>query len=391
MTLMASLGYDRTGTATKGGTPAALGNRIAKRIIEAGLKDGSTGPGLLLDRYRRSTNPRSSTPGRRWWIRTAGSRWPSRSLPRTAALPVGQEFIGPHWGDVTSFALRRPPSRSAHRPGPAAAAGGPGDRRAFKDNAVEVIRFSSLLDPRDGVTIDISPAALGQTTRWAPTTAPATRQPGHRAALRAERRATRRTSAGCRPSSGPTARLGDPTGPLERAGQRRHRHARASSADRRAGPELDPLEWDVKLYLALNGAVHDAAVAAWGTKGYYDYVASDLDDPLHGRPGPVVATPPGLRTTPTACRWSGLVEVITATSSAPGQRHAHLARPRRRGRDPRLGRQPGGPRDRDRRRRLDPRRRVDALPAPTFVTPPSPATSPATARSAGPPPRCWPR
>ena len=26
----------------------------------------------------------------------------------------------------------------------------------------------------------------------------------------------------------------------------------------------------MKLYLALNGAVHDAAIAAWGLKGYYD-------------------------------------------------------------------------------------------------------------------------
>ena len=31
-----------------------------------------------------------------------------------------------------------------------------------------------------------------------------------------------------------------------------------------------PLEWDVKLYLALNGAVHDAAIAAWGAKRHYD-------------------------------------------------------------------------------------------------------------------------
>jgi hypothetical protein len=28
----------------------------------------------------------------------------------------------------------------------------------------------------------------------------------------------------------------------------------------------------VKLYLALNGAVHDAAIAAWGAKGHYDSV-----------------------------------------------------------------------------------------------------------------------
>ena len=38
------------------------------------------------------------------------------------------------------------------------------------------------------------------------------------------------------------------------------------------GPELDPLEWDVKTYFALNGAVHDAAIAAWGSKGHYDSV-----------------------------------------------------------------------------------------------------------------------
>jgi len=39
-----------------------------------------------------------------------------------------------------------------------------------------------------------------------------------------------------------------------------------------AGPELGPLEWDVKIYFALGGAMHDAAIAAWGIKGCYDYV-----------------------------------------------------------------------------------------------------------------------
>ena len=38
------------------------------------------------------------------------------------------------------------------------------------------------------------------------------------------------------------------------------------------GPVLDPLEWDVKSYFALGGAMHDAAIAAWGIKGWYDYV-----------------------------------------------------------------------------------------------------------------------
>src|SRR5690606_5304513 len=38
------------------------------------------------------------------------------------------------------------------------------------------------------------------------------------------------------------------------------------------GPELSDLEWDVKVYFVLGGAVHDAAVTAWGIKGWYDYV-----------------------------------------------------------------------------------------------------------------------
>jgi hypothetical protein len=38
------------------------------------------------------------------------------------------------------------------------------------------------------------------------------------------------------------------------------------------GQELDRLEWDVKTYFTLGGAMHDAAVTAWGIKGWYDYI-----------------------------------------------------------------------------------------------------------------------
>src|SRR5205085_8022245 len=38
------------------------------------------------------------------------------------------------------------------------------------------------------------------------------------------------------------------------------------------GPVLDDLQWDVKSYFALGGAVHDAAITAWSSKGWYDYV-----------------------------------------------------------------------------------------------------------------------
>src|SRR5207302_4567512 len=43
-------------------------------------------------------------------------------------------------------------------------------------------------------------------------------------------------------------------------------------SDKLAGTEVDRLQRDVKLYFALNAALHDAAIAAWGAKGYYDSV-----------------------------------------------------------------------------------------------------------------------
>jgi hypothetical protein len=35
---------------------------------------------------------------------------------------------------------------------------------------------------------------------------------------------------------------------------------------------IDDLEWDVKAYFILAGAMHDAAISAWGIKGWYDYI-----------------------------------------------------------------------------------------------------------------------
>jgi hypothetical protein len=91
-----------------------------------------------------------------------------------------------------------------------------------------------------------------------------------------------------------------------------------------AGPALDRLEWDIKMYFALNGAVHDAAIAAWGLKGRYDgtrpismirYMgglgqSSDPGQPSYDREGlPLVP---------------GLVELVSRETTAAGQRHAAL-------------------------------------------------------------------
>ena len=38
------------------------------------------------------------------------------------------------------------------------------------------------------------------------------------------------------------------------------------------GDELSNLEWDIKSYFIMGGVMHDAAITAWGIKGWYDYV-----------------------------------------------------------------------------------------------------------------------
>jgi hypothetical protein len=91
------------------------------------------------------------------------------------------------------------------------------------------------------------------------------------------------------------------------------------------GESVSRLEWDVKTYLALNGANHDAAIAAWGTKGYYDYVrpismirwmggfgqsSAPDGDAYHTNGLPLVA---------------GLIEVVSADTTKSGGRHAGLA------------------------------------------------------------------
>jgi hypothetical protein len=92
------------------------------------------------------------------------------------------------------------------------------------------------------------------------------------------------------------------------------------------GPVQDRLAWDVHTYLAINGALHDAAIAAWEIKR--KYVSSRPITLLrymaeHGqRSDPALPSydPQGLPLI------DGLIELVTKESAAPGERHEHLAR-----------------------------------------------------------------
>ena len=132
-----------------------------------------------------------------------------------------------------------------------------------------------------------------------------------------------------------------------------------------AGDPLDPLAWDVHVYLALGGAVHDAAIAAWEQKRLYTalrpistvrYLAQLGAEHRGGRARLRPAT--GCRSFPASSSAS------PPSSAAPGQRHAHLGQLRRPAGGEELARRARRSRQRGRRRRLDPRHRLDPLPAP---------------------------
>ncbi len=330
--LMAALCYPVGRTRRTGQTPAAVGNRIAARIIERGLEDGARerqGYTYPKRDYRPVNEPMIvALPGT---VMVDPDRWQPLALKTSIAqngqlLPDGpQHFVGQHWGRVTAFALPASDIGVPIDPGPPPLLGDPRTEAAFKAAAEEVIAFSSLLDPRDGVRQDISPRALGGNTLGTNDGTgharnPVTGEPYESVVVpRADfGRVLAEFWADGPDSETPPGHWNT----LANAVTDTPGFERRLGGD---GPELDPLEWDVKLYLALNGAVHDAAVAAWGAKGYYDYTrpiamirylgglgqSSDPALPSYHPHGlPLVA---------------GQVELITAASSAPGGRHAHLA------------------------------------------------------------------
>jgi len=328
--VMASLCYRTDFESTVGDSPAALGNRIAAAIIEYGSDDGA----LENERYVDSSYTPANEPllmSESGTVMRDPNRWQPLALEEQIAqngLPIPgsvQNIIGPHWGHVTSFAM--PPSEDGIPidPGPPPLLGDQATDEAFKQAAVNVLRLSSELDPSDGVEIDISPGALGNNMLGSNDgqgydVNPATEEPYEpNVVLRAN---YARTLAEFW-ADGPHSET--PPG---------HWNVIANDVtdspgfERRiggVGEVVDPLEWDVKLYLALNGAVHDAAIAAWGLKGYYDSVrpismvrymgglgqSSDPDGPSYDPGGlPLV---------------DDLVEVVTEESSAPGERHQELA------------------------------------------------------------------
>ena len=289
--VMASLCYRTDYDSTEGDDPAALGNRIAAAVIEFGSTDGALEDERYDDSsYRPVNDPMVvDDPGTElndpnaWQPLSLGLQLSQNGLPIPGNV---QTFIGPQWGSVTSFALpnRRPVRRSTRV---RRRVGDPETDSEFKQAALEVLRYSSQLDPADGVEIDTSPASLGNNTLVTNDGTGTTRTRSPASRIRRRRRCVPTSSACHRRVLGRRSDVRDPAGPLEPDRQHGCRCTWLRAAVRGAGARARSVGvgcQDLLRAQRRNARRRDRRV---GPQGLLRLGASDLDDPVHGRPRPV--------------------------------------------------------------------------------------------------------
>ena len=351
--VMNRLGYDPNVTTTLGGSPAAIGNRIAAQVLAATINDGSneidsyaddTGYVPLNDPlqleasglFRRSPMDEPN----HWQPLAFETRFTQNGLIANQV----QTFVGPSWGDVTSFALQPNVGQdpwTAVDPGPPPQLGGIDDA-SFKANIVSVIGLSGVLDPTaTTVPFDFDTVGLSAGQSTVIDMSPALR--GNRALGGHVDQGHALNPVTGMPYSPNVMQLGDygrivaefwadgpdsetPPGHWYTLANEVANHPQLVKRVGGIGPVVDDLEWDVKVYLALGGAVHDAAVAAWGSKREYDYVRPISMIRYMGGLGQSSTDPTGQSYHPDGLPLiPELIELITADTTIAGGRHEHLA------------------------------------------------------------------
>jgi hypothetical protein len=306
------LGYNPNFTSSdyQSGRPAALGNYIAEKIIQYGLQDGANEQRGYANRYYQPVNPPLivDNPGNDEVLD------PNRWQPLTLDVFIDQSgneipgatpaFLGPEWGSVAPFALTEDDltiyEREGaewwvyHDPGPPPYTNTSVDEGYLPDeykwSFSLVSIWSSHLDPTDGVMWDISPGARGNIDFGNfPQTFEAYRdfydliEGGD---IGQGREINPYTGQPYEPqlvprgdytrvlaefwADGPDSET--PPGHWFTILNYVHDHPAFQRRFKGEGEALDDLEWDVKAYFTLGGAMHDVAISAWGVKGWYDYI-----------------------------------------------------------------------------------------------------------------------
>ena len=330
---MAALGYPITNDSPDPSTPAGIGNAIAAAVSNAFKDDGALQARSYKDHsvkeggYKCANEP--MVVGLTGTNVTDVNCWQPLAIANALdqnGNPTGpvQFFQGSQWLQVRTFALQRDAiTHLGFDPGPPPYLHGKTDAQ-FRAELVDVIRRSSELTPDDGVVEDFSPGALGHNTLGANDGTghrvnPATGQPYK--SNRMKRGDFVRILAEFW-ADGPNSET--PPGHWNVLANQVADHPRFQKRFGGIGPVLDDLEWDIKTYFVLNGALHDAACAAWSVKRFYDGWRPITAIRFMGQLGQCTVKgipsyhPDGLPLIPS------LIELVTPSSAKVGQRHEGL-------------------------------------------------------------------
>ncbi|WP_232457088.1 FG-GAP-like repeat-containing protein [Polaribacter sp. SA4-12] len=309
--IMNEYGYDRNFISTdySNGDPAALGNFIAESIINYGFTDNSNEELKYENKFYTPINEplAPKIPGNK--SLTNPNRWQPLSLDeyidQSGNLIEGTtpEFLSPEWGLVSPFALveesketflrndneyivyhnpKDPPQLNID------SSNDSNDNYKWGFSLVSI--WGSHLDTSDGVLWDISPKSIGNLNikdfpnnfndfskfynetdggdfGKGRTLNPYTKKPyeeeivprGDYTRVLAEFWA-----------DGPDSET--PPGHWFTLLNYVNDHSLLEKKFNGKGEGLNALEWDVKSYFILGGAMHDAAISAWGIKGWHDYI-----------------------------------------------------------------------------------------------------------------------
>lgn len=306
-TLMNNLGYDINETATTydTGNPAHLGNYIAEKVIELGMNDGCHQATNYNNYFYTTVNSPLfvAQPGNPSMADV--NRWQPLYILNALdqnGIPTGssQTFLAPEWGSGLPFCM---PASAAvintRGPGTYPVYKDPGEpphlsltdandssSNIFKWGHEMVAIWSSHLDPNDTTMMDASPNAIGNNS-WLPSSFTGQQQfynffnggdtgkgyalnpvTGLPYAPNLVNRGDYTRVISQYWADGPTSET--PPGHWFVLLNEVSDHPLFEKKYEGTGPVLSNLEWDVKSYLTLGGAMHDAAVACWGIKGWYD-------------------------------------------------------------------------------------------------------------------------
>ncbi|PHR68776.1 MAG: hypothetical protein COA67_12450 [Lutibacter sp.] len=301
--LMVELGYDISYASIDytTGEPEAIGNYIAATIIDFGLTDGSREiSGYDNSFYEPINEPLDPFLSGNTTI-TDPNRWQPLALDNFIdqsgnTIPGDTpEFLSPEWGDVTPFAMQDDVKQTFQRDGdnytvyhdpqapPYISATG-----NYKTGFNFVPAWGAHLDPNDGVLWDISPKSIGNVS-----TDTFSNGITNYFSFYKFNGGDKGVGRDINPSTGASYQeqvvpRGDYTrvlaefwadGPDSETPPGHwftllnyvSDHDLVVKRFGGAGEILNNLEWDVKSYFILGGAMHDSAIAAWGIKGWYDY------------------------------------------------------------------------------------------------------------------------